>query len=170
MKNIYSFILIGIFLFGLTSAIIGNFLGLGVPHFAELNRPITINDKIDAEDYIGGQTIYYKGSAKNNLEKNISGFYTIQVSNDQGNAMCEDFEFVSMSNGIDSGIWTHLPGETLLEPTCVELEQNELLFQQPVSYQPLGNKTHYAELKLKLNVEPAIYEIIGSVRNLEYTN
>lgn len=172
MKKLYSFILIGILALTLvtfTSAVLGNFLGVGVPHFFEANSPISVDDKINSESYFGGETIYYKATTINNLEKQVNGFFTIEVSADNGLAMCEDFESVMMSNGIDSGNWTHIPAETLLEPSCIEIEPNVLIFQQEVSYGLLENKTHYAELELKLNVEPANYKVIGSARDLAYS-
>ena len=169
MKKIYSFLLVGILALTLVSAVLGNFLGVGVEHAFEIQRPITINDKTNSESYFGGETIYYKATAINNLEKQVNGFFTIEVSADNGLATCEDFESVRMSNGIDNGNWTHIPGEVLLESSCIEIEPNVLLFQQEVSYDLLESRTHYAELELKLNVEPTNYKVIGSVRNLEYS-
>ena len=61
-------------------------------------------------------------------------------------------------------IWD--PGETLINPICIELEPGLIAFQKPNHYEPLANQTHYAELTLKINVEPSALEVKGSVMNM----
>jgi hypothetical protein len=164
MNKIYSFILVGVLALALVTAVLTPYLSNETSIGVDVHSPITIEDKTNSDSYFGGETIHYKGTATNNIDRAINGYYTLKVLT--LGVSCEDLESVTITSGTEDKAFNFYPSETSLTPMCIELGPGVIAFQQEVHYEPLQTKVHLAELTLKLNVEPLPYEVKGSVMNM----
>ena len=123
-----------------------------------VESPLTATSKLNSEIIYGGETINYKASVVNNINKTINGILTLTISNNKASASCNDFELITLNSVVPALVPTTF--------SCLDDGMGLVTITKGVTYSPLEEETYLGTFGLKVNVEPAVYQINTQVMNL----
>jgi len=156
MNKITLIVLICIGSIALLSAVLVPYLSNKDSVDVSVNSPINLTSKLNSNAYFGGETIYYKASATNNLNRTLNGWLSLTITNDLDNTMCSDFELISLINEVD-------PTPTIF--ACSD-EFGVVKIIKGVTYMPYETESYLGEFTLKPSVEPTSYQVDTQVLSL----